>query len=142
MSNIEELCCGNFAAMQFCKVLWDWCQWIDDTLDRDKTWLPELAIKTNLNAIVVFSENEFFQRHRDVLGALVMLAARAQGDSIEWAKRKSRKDRRAADILKSLYHEIFWQVAFFSAVEAGKDGWEHLTNMTRKYRAFDYDYKN
>lgn len=146
-SNIEELCCGNRDAIQFCVVFYKWCHWIDDLIDRDKKWDPDAAIRINLNALVVFSENKFFQRHSSALLALILQAARAQGDSVEWMSRSysdgapNKQDRRAAEVLKSGYHEVVWHAAYLAAVEAGMDGWKHLTAMTQRHRAFDYDYK-
>lgn len=128
--------------MQFCVVFHKWVHWIDDVVDKDQSVSPDATIRVNLEAAAVFSENEFFQRNKTFLTPLILQAARAFGDSVRWSKRKSRRDRRAADILKSVYHEIFWHVAYLCAAQNGNDGWAHMTAMTEKYRAFNYDYKD
>lgn len=139
---LREICCDNEKAMEFLVAAFRWFHWIDDVVDKDVKWEPAEVIRVNLEAAVVFSNNEFFQYNRNLLVPLVLQAARSFADSCQWAKRKSRRDRHAADVLKSFYHEIFWHVAYLTAAQAGKDGWNHMSMVTAKYRKFDYDFKD
>src|SRR5438045_2491270 len=102
---LEEICCGDASAMEFCAIFFKWAHWIDDTLDNDQSYSAEHIIRLNLEAAVVFSNNEFFQKNKVLISPLVLQAARAFADSVEWQKKESVQDRRAADILKSAYHE-------------------------------------
>lgn len=138
---LEKVCLGNVPAMEFCFAFLKWCHWIDDTIDQDQNWQPDDVVRTNLEALVVFSDNGFFQRHKGAILPLIIQAFRAFADSNQWEGRGEVKDRRAADVLKSLYHEVFWHVGFLCAVEKNLDAWAHLTEITTRFRAFDYDCK-
>jgi hypothetical protein len=135
-----EICLGNEPAAQFCFTFCRWCHWVDDAVDGDRAWEADAVIRCNLEAVVTFSENEFFQRNKNYLLPLIVQSFRSFGDSIEWAKRAAVKDRRAADVLKSNYHEIYWHTAYLCACEAGQDAWAHLSAVTKKHREFNYDY--
>lgn len=138
---VIQICLGNESAMQFCRVFLFWVHWVDDLIDQDKEYTPEQVIRLNLEAISVFSDNEFFQRNKITLTPLIVNAFGAFCDSLEWEKRESKRDRRAADVIKSFYHEVFWHTAYLCAAQSGKDGWAHMREMTKKFRVFDYDFK-
>src|SRR5436305_15166037 len=79
----------NEEAKQFCRAFVNWCHWIDDVLDKDVLWLPQEVVRVNLEMVLVFSENAFFQSYKHQLMPLVLQASRAFGDSLNWAKRES-----------------------------------------------------
>lgn len=142
IKQFEEICLGDRDAIQFCWLFFRWVHWLDDTIDADKPWTAEEAGRLNLEALMVFASNPFFQRHKERLTPLIIAACRAYGDSEAWKDRRSDvKDRRAADVLKSFYNEVFWHAGYLVAREQGKDGWQHLSAMTNTHRAFDYDCK-
>lgn len=132
----ERVCCGNKEAANF--VLWfvEWCHWIDDLVDRDKVWSPRDTVRVNLEAMLSFSCNPFFQDHKKNLMPMIVSAFAAFADSNTWATRENVRDRRASDILKSYYHEVIWQVAYLCG------GWEHMRAVTAERRIFDYDIKD
>lgn len=132
-AKIADICLGNEEAAAFCTAFFYWVHWIDDLVDKDKFYQVAEVTRINLEAMVAFSENAFFQRHQDALLSLIVAAFGAFQDSNEFQLRFDYRDRRAADILKSYYHEVFWQVAFIVG------GWKHRTAMTAKYREFDYE---
>lgn len=131
----EEICCGEREAVNFCLAFIEWCHWLDDLIDKDKVWTGADVVRANLNALLAFSDNEFFQRHKFKLMPMIVTAAGAFADSVQWEKREGVQDRRAADILKSQYHEVVWQIAYLCG------GWDHMRAVTKKFRAFDYDFK-
>lgn len=131
----EEVCKGDKSATQFCLIFVQWCHWIDDLIDKDKLWLPQDTVRINLEALLLFSENEFFQRHKVKLMPMIISSFAAFADSNKWEKREKVQDRRAADILKSYYHEVVWQVAYLCG------GWEHMRAVTARFRIFDYDFQ-
>jgi hypothetical protein len=139
VEQLTEMLRGDAAGVQFLVTYMRWAHWIDDIVDGDRAWDAEAVARVNLEAVVVFSENAFFLRHRERLAPLIVQAWRAFGDSIQWERRADVKDRRAADVLKSNYHEVYWHSAYLAATEKGEDGWAHLTAMTKKFRVFDYD---
>lgn len=132
---LAMVCKDNQAAMVFCEAFVQWVHWIDDLVDKDKLWLPRDVVTVNLNAALAFSDNAFFQQHKPQLMPLIIQAFRAYGDSNYFEKRQEVRDRRAADILKSTYHEVVWHVAYICG------GWEHLTEVTKRCRIFDYDFQ-
>lgn len=132
---LKLVCREDEGAMKFCTSFVAWCHWIDDLVDRDKLWLPRDTVNVNLDALIAFSENPFFQKHKHQLLPLIIQSFRAYADSNEWEKRDNIRDRRAADIIKSTYHEVVWHVAYIVG------GWEHLRDVTKHCRKFDYDFQ-
>lgn len=130
---LTATCRGDKSAMEFCEAFVQWVHWIDDLVDKDKLWLPRDVVRVNLNALLVFSSNEFFQRHKLGLMPLVIQSFGAYSDSNRFEKREDVRDRRAADIIKSTYHEVIWYVAYLVG------GWDHQRAVTKDCRIFDYD---
>jgi hypothetical protein len=130
---VQFVCSGDREAESFCEAFICWCHWIDDIVDKDRLWLPQETIEVNLQALLTFSANPFFERHKSSLLPLIIQAFRAFVDSTRMEKAPDVRDRRAADILKSNYHEVIWHVAFLVG------GFDHMTAVTQRHRKFDYD---
>ncbi len=139
VNGLAEICCGNELAIQFCGVFRNWCHWVDDVIDGDMDWKSDETIRVNLEIVAVLSRNQFFQSHKKSLLPLILQAFRAFGDSEKFKSKPDVKDRRAADILKSFYHEVIWHAGYLAAVEKNLNGWDHLSAMTEKYRSFNFD---
>ncbi len=139
MSRAEMIlaCCKDDRdAAQFLSAFVDWVHWIDDYVDGDEGhYTPEQTVRINLAALIVFASNPFFQTHKFGLMPLIIQAFRAAADAVEWAKRESVQDRRAADVLKSSYHKVCWHTAYCVG------GWAHMSEVTKRLRHFDYDCK-
>lgn len=134
---ISEICLGNQDAEQFCLVFVDWCHWIDDQIDQDRLWIPAATIWANFNMLSVFSSNPFYRTHRAELLAFIRAGVRAYIESLDWSKGgESIQRKRAADVMKSQYHETVWHVAYLVGGE------EHARAMTKKWRAFDFEPEN
>ncbi len=130
---IRDVCRGNREAELFCETFVRWCHWIDDVVDKDSGWSPQETIEVNLQALLTFSGNPFFEKHKASLIPLIIQAFRAFVDSTLMEQARDVRDRRAADVLKSNYHEVIWHVAFLVG------GFDHLTAVTQRHRHFDYD---
>lgn len=124
---------NNEEAKAFCRSFVNWVHWIDDVLDKDVLWLPRDVVRVNLEMVLAFSDNSFFQSYKHQLMPLVLQASRAFGDSLKWARRESARDRQSSDVLKSFYHEVVWHVAYIVG------GWNHLKAVTEQCREIDYD---
>jgi hypothetical protein len=129
---LKVVCAGNADALAFCETLVGWLHWIDDVTDGDHV-TPTETIRINLSALIAFGANSFFQAHRTSLMGLLTQACCAWLDSEDWSRRKSAQDRRAADVLKSTYHEVVWHVAYLVG------GWNHLRAVTAVCRAYDFE---
>jgi len=132
---IEEICCGNADAQTFLWAFLRWVHWLDGVVDGDKDGdrEPQIVALINTDLFLVAASNPFFQAHRDGLLALVIQAMAAWVDSNEWARREPQEHRIAADVLKGMYHEIFWHTAALCG------GLAHMLAMTAKHREFDFE---
>lgn len=129
-----EVSCGNQHAYDFCGAFLRWVHLIDDFIDGDKPLEdPEFVIRVNLEAMMTFAFNPFWQEHKAALMPLVIQGAKAYADSIRWAKRENFRDRATSDVLKAQYQEVFWFVAKICG------GYDHYDQVTQKYRDYHYD---
>lgn len=130
----EEVTLGDRPALEFCFAFLRWVHLIDDFIDGDKPLDdPEQVVRVNLEAMMVFAFNPFWQEHKKELLPLIFQGVKAYADSIRWAQRPDFRDRASADVLKAQYQEVFWYVAKL------KGGWKHYDEITRKYRHYHYD---
>lgn len=129
-----DICGDNEDAKAVCWTLLQWVHWIDDTVDRDKP-VPsaELIAKCNLDAALCFAFNNFWQAHREKLTPLLVQGVQAWEDSVAWSRRADVRERRASDVLKSLYGELFHHIAYILG------GAERLRAVTAKWRAYNFD---
>lgn len=131
---IDDVCAGHSAAADFCEVFVSWCHWIDDVVDADREWTAEALIQLNCFALPrTLATNPFFQKHKASLLPLIVQGFAAYLDSELFRQRPGVEDRRAAEVLKSFYHEVVWHIAYLLG------GWDHSRAMTAKHREFDYD---
>lgn len=133
---IKAVCADNVDAGKFCLALVEWLHMIDDVQDKDKQLSPADLVRINLTAIDEISNNPFFQANNVSLTTLLTQAFRSWADSCEWERRTDVRDRRAADVFKSQYHEVIWHVAYLVG------GWSHMSAMTVQYRHVDHDCKD
>ncbi len=132
---LRFVCNGDRNAELFCEAFVEWCHWIDDVVDKDKGWSAQDSIEVNLKILMTIPANPFFDRHKASLVPLIIQAFRAWVDSTRMERAPDVRDRRAADVLKSYYHEVIWHVAFLTG------GFDHMTQVTRRCRQFSYDCK-
>ena len=134
---IKAVCADNVDAAKFCSALVEWLHCIDDVADKDNPSLTSAdLVRINLNMLEELSNNPFYQTNKVNLTTLLTQAFRAWSDSVDWQTRPDVRDRRAADVFKSLYHETIFHVAYLVG------GWGHLSDITARYRHVDYDCKD
>lgn len=129
----DEVCLGNKEAREFCLVFHSWVHWIDDAVDRTRDYTVEETARLTLEAVFTFSENPFFQQHKESLIPLIVQSVLAWESSAEWEKREDYRDYVASQVLKSYYHEVYWHVALIVG------GWSHARKTIRDKRQIDYD---
>ncbi len=94
---VAEICRDNKAASDFLTVFWWWCHWLDDQIDQDHEPLPDQRIvRNNLEVMMTFACNPFFQEHKNTLLPLIITGAQAYADSLRWASDPDPARRKAA----------------------------------------------
>jgi len=129
---IELIANGNQDAGEFAWVFFKWLHELDDAWDQDQPIRPEFFIRALLEMAVVFAGNRFWLLHRDALFALLQLSFLSWEAGEEW-KARTGHDRVAAEVIKSLYRQIFWFVAVHC------HGLEGAREVMQQLQEFDYD---
>ena len=132
---LDELTKGDANARNFVIAFLEYAHTLDDVIDKDKPVTGERLTKDCLNMMLQCLNNPFVQATHLAISGLLVTGANAWLDSLEWEKASDPRDRAAADVLKSFYHELIWLVAYLVG------GWDHLRFITTKHREFDYDFK-
>jgi hypothetical protein len=117
---------GNGAAADFLRAWYRFCHLLDDLIDRD-TPAPLTAntvAASMVSLIGVLSFNPFYQMNKSQLWGLVVQAANAWVDSEEGAQPK--------DVLKGMWHEVVFHVAFITG------GWTALRGVSA-LREYDFE---
>lgn len=105
---------------------------IDGAIRGGSVYSAEQVIRINLEALATFSKNPFWQEHKEALLPLAIQAAKAYADSLRWERSENFRDRATAEILRAQWQEVFWHVAKLCG------GYDHMDQITRKYRQFKY----
>lgn len=129
----SEIAKGDSAAEEFLKSFYLWVHNVDDGIDRDK---PANAAETaviHTNLFFVLSKNAFFSKNSATLLPVVLTSALAYVASEERKNSADVLDRITAQVLKSEYINVFFMVAYIIG------GWDHALEMSRKWRAYDFD---
>jgi hypothetical protein len=133
-SFFDELCLGNKAAAEFCRGFYNYVQWLDDAVDKDKSYTVEETARLTLETVFIFAENPFFQEHSSFILPIIVQSVLAWESSEEFASQKENYcDFIASQVLKSQYHEVFWHVALICG------GIGHARRILKSHRKFDYD---
>jgi hypothetical protein len=129
-----DICGDNKPATEFCWTFIKLVHALDDVVDGDKPkpGIEEFA-KLNLDAALCFAFNSFWQQHKEKLTPLLIQGVRAWQDSVEWATRENIQERRASDVMKSIYAEVLFHVAYVLG------GPERLQKVTAKWRIYNFD---
>lgn len=124
-----ECASGSAGAAEFLVVMYEFGHLIDDIVDQDTKPRPsdELIAKGCVELILTIGGNPFYQAHRQRFESLIEQAFSA------WlcANQLEREKRIEGKVLKSWYHEIFWQTARLTG------GWDHMRRICDKHREFD-----
>lgn len=133
---LAGLCNGDANAVRFCAAFHEFCHALDDVLDRDNPGATrETFIKAVLGGVIEFSSNPFFQAYRAGLLALITQAFISWADSMDWQESGDPVKEHDADVIKGLYHEVFFHVAFLCG------GYDHARKVTAHFREYDHEPK-
>jgi hypothetical protein len=124
---------GDEHAVHVCWSVYQFLHVIDDLVDRDQA----LDARTVGLSFLVFTEtvaaNPFFQANREVLLGALRTGVIEWIDSEAWKNRDDLKCRMAAEVIKSGYQGLFFQVAYLCG------GLAHMQAMSEKHREYCWD---
>ena len=125
---LEKCANGNEPAKEFMLVVYEFLHLIDDLVDRDVKIPNDEEISFScIKLILTVGGNPFYQQHRKRLEVLL-----EHGFSAWCCSNRFNADKRVeGKVLKSWYHEIFWEVARLTG------GWEHMRKTCTAFREFD-----
>ena len=106
---------------------------LDDVADAAPGMTAEGWAMPLREFIEVCLMNPFCRDYNRELATLISHSVSAWLDSNRWKERDDPRARQAADVLKSLYHEVFW----FTACKA--NDWHYMRKMQELYREFDFE---
>jgi hypothetical protein len=129
---LSEVCAGNQDALDFCGDFYELLHMVDDLFDRDNQVTAEDVGHILVSAIESFVRNPFFIEHKEALLPAIRSAVVAWVDSEAWHTREDPRDKIAAHVMKSQYHEVIFMVAGIVG------GLSHQMEMTRKHREYDW----
>lgn len=119
---------GDKHAEDFCVCIYEFLHLIDDLVDRDvKIPNDEEISLACIKLILTIGGNPFYQAHRVRFEVLLEHGFSAWCCSNRFNAEKKVEGK----VLKSWYHDIFWEVARLTG------GWEHMRKVCTQYRAFD-----
>jgi len=117
---------GNASALEFLRVFARRAHWVDDCCDEPGPVDAGEAARSESEWLLTLSGNAFFLAHRAQLVPAMILALNAWADS-------ERMPSPTCDVVKGQWHEVVWLVAFLVG------GTEHLQDVTRKFRGYDFE---
>lgn len=126
---------GNPDAARFLLAFVAHCHVLDDVIDGDVPVGDERLMASEAAWLLELTGNAFFVQHRAMLVPVILAGFNAWLDANRMEKSEDEREARAADVVKGIYHEVCWTVAFICG------GWDHLRTVTRLYREYDYDWK-
>lgn len=129
----KQIANGNEHAEAFIRSYVDWCHMFDDVADGDKRVTDEEMAVKQLAFVTQIAHNPFYQRYARELTALMYQGVNAWLDANKWAKSPEADMRRDAWVMKSIYQEVVWHVAYLTG------GWNHMRAVTMNFREYQHD---
>ena len=126
----QEICRGDASAYQYCCETLRWLHVMDDVLDNQAPKPAELLVQSFVRYLEMISTNDFWKGNAGRLMPVIRASAVAFLDSERWKVREDVRDKLAAEVLKSEYQNIFFEVA------ACVGGFPHQREMSERYRAY------
>lgn len=133
---ILEITKGNVHAADFCSSYLSRVHFIDDIVDEEKKPTDEGLVRSEQDFFEQFTFNPWARAYQNSLWPLMVVGMNAWLDSNEWAKSRNKVLQKDAEVLKGVYQEVIWFVAYLCG------GREHMREMSRKYREFDHEERN
>lgn len=135
-NELLEITKGNVYAADFCEAYIARVHFIDDAVDEEKRKTDVEFVRSEQDFMEHFIFNPWAKEFQTVLWPLMVVGMNAWLDSNEWEKARNKKLNTDAEVLKGVYHELIWFVAYLCG------GREHMREMSRKYREFDHEERN
>ena len=123
---------GDADAKRFLGTFVEFAHVLDDVVDKEPVSDAEL-MRAVIRWTAEVSENPFFQRNRSGIMAVIVVSVNAWIDSNRWSARPDIRERIAADVLKGMYHEVVYLVAFLCG------GWERMRVLSELAREYDFE---
>ena len=123
---IRECAHGHSDAHEFLLAFYAFVHAVDDVFDHDTLVSDEGFAMVCMHFVTAVGGNPFYQQHRQALEALTLASVSAWID----ANAMEKVGNPQGLVLKSLYHEVFWHVAYIVG------GWPHMREMSTAYRQF------
>lgn len=117
----------------FCSSFYDFLHLVDDLYDRDEEVTPEHIVTTLLVFFTQLSSNPFWQTNKQTLMPVIHVGLMGWAASERLKNSEDLENKVASQVLKSLYHEVF----FMSAYLVG--GFEFAFDFEKKYRSYSFD---
>lgn len=128
-----EIANGDESAKEFCEVFLCWVHMIDDAVDRDNPLDPALFVDVCFKLAEMATDNQFFHENRESLMVVIQQGCLAYEQSCSLEVSSDPQERRVSQVLKSIYQQTFWQVAFITG------GFEHMRQMAFRYSRYHFD---
>jgi hypothetical protein len=109
-----------------------YCHLLDDIVDQDKPVTDVRLVEESLNVLSHFAGNLWVMQHYPHLHPLVISGFNAWLDANKMASSTDERIRLSSDVVKGIYHEVVYYVAFLCG------GFAHMRVVSAK-REYDYD---
>lgn len=123
---------GNEQAALFLVDYVAFCHHTDDLIDDRQQCSDESIIKIQLNLLRHFCFTGWVQQNSASLFPLIVSGFNAWLDSNVMANSTDKRTQLSSDVVKGIYHEIVYAVAFLCG------GYEHM-RLVSQTRNYDYD---
>jgi hypothetical protein len=122
----------NPDAVTFARILYRFIHLLDDLFDHDRERSAEDVALTFFGLLDHVSSNPFYQAHKNEILPILFSSAKAWAASERLRKSENVQEQLAAEVLKSQYQDVFFQIATLAGgIEFGHQ-WE------AKYRTYTF----
>lgn len=129
----KKIANGNDEAYALCWALYDWAHAIDDLYDRDKEVSPEWWAEINLTLLDMAWRNSFFKQNYPALFPVIRQSLMAWVASEKYRAKEDVQSRVIAEVLKSQYQDIFFEIAFWAG------GLAHQRACDEEFRQYAFN---
>lgn len=134
---LQRICCGNAAGVDFMNRWQAYVHAIDDIEDGELTH-PEERLGTFIGALELYT-HPFFLRYMAELKPVILLVTSDYADAVAWEKSKTEWKRREADTLRHSGAAMVRIVAYLCAeAHTPGSGYRHLRSFSLEMRTVCY----
>jgi hypothetical protein len=125
---IEQASNGDPAAAAYLRTIAAAARTLDDLVDGDKPVPAEQVIEVFQSLLIGVQRNSFYQRNRDFLTAIHLVALNGWLDANTWEKSDDPLERLYAHVIRDLINEVVPAVAYLTG------GWLHCRAVSLPIR--------